>query len=200
MGWHPYQHAAVQRWLFNQSVHLSSNAPSAGQTGRGFRPQTLLARRHFSRPLEADNPKGDKSAGERHQNPLAEHFRRSNVSSEKKGIGPDVGALIRAKNDYKHDRGPTTEQHLIGASNESHERIEKCIQALSFFKEYPIRLVQDFDVDRYDDDSVLKCLRLTGDGPGSLQVTTATLSLIAAITSSPTNVSDHGALQYGCSK
>src|SRR5215203_3619206 len=83
------------------------------------------------------------------------------------------------KRDYKHDRGPTTEQHLIGASNESHERIEKCIQALSFFKEYPIRLVQDFDVDRYDDDSVLKCLRLTGDGPGSLQVTTATIALIA---------------------
>jgi hypothetical protein len=38
--------------------------------------------------------------------------------------------------------------------------------ALSFFWRYPIRLVQDFDVDRRNDDFVLKCLRLEGDGPG----------------------------------
>ncbi len=113
--------------------------------------------------------KATKALAKDNQNPLVEHFRRLNVGSEKKGIGPDIGALIRAKNDYKHDRGPTTEQHLIDASNESSERIEKCIRALSFFKEYPIRLVQDFDVDRYDEDFVLKCLRLTGDGPGFLQ-------------------------------
>jgi hypothetical protein len=103
------------------------------------------------------------------QSPIAEHFRTLNIGSEKKGIGPDVGALIRAKNDYKHDRGPTTEGLLIDASDELHERIEKCIRALSFFKEYPIRLVQDFDVDRHDDNFVLKCLRLAGDGPGFRQ-------------------------------
>jgi hypothetical protein len=103
------------------------------------------------------------------QNPLAQHFRALNVGSEKKGIGPDVGALIRAKNDYKHDRGPMTEQHLIDASNELHERIERCIRALSFFKEYPMRLVQDFDVDRHENNFVLKCLRLLGDGPGFQQ-------------------------------
>ena len=103
------------------------------------------------------------------QNPLAQHFRALNVGSEKKGIGPDVGALIRAKNDYKHDRGPMTEQHLIDASSELHERIETCIRALSFFKEYPMRLVQDFDVDRHENNFVLKCLRLLGDGPGFQQ-------------------------------
>jgi hypothetical protein len=33
----------------------------------------------------------------------------------------------------------------------------------------PIRLVQDFDVDRRSEDFVLKCLRLMGDGPGFQQ-------------------------------
>jgi hypothetical protein len=103
------------------------------------------------------------------QDPLAQHFRGLNVGSEKKGIGPDIGALIRAKNDYKHDRGPATERHLIDASNELQERIARCIRALSFFKDHPIRLVQDFDVDRHGNTFVLKCLRLVGDGPGFQQ-------------------------------
>jgi hypothetical protein len=40
------------------------------------------------------------------------------------------------------------------------------MEALPFFRRYPIHLVEDFDVDRRNEDFALKCLRLTGDGPG----------------------------------
>ena len=40
------------------------------------------------------------------------------------------------------------------------------MDALAFFPQYPIRLVQDFDVDRRNGNFLLKCLRLEGDGPG----------------------------------
>lgn len=58
------------------------------------------------------------------------------------------------------------EEDIVNASNEAQERLERCMEALSFFTQYPIRLVQDFDVDRRNDKFVLKCLRLEGDGPG----------------------------------
>ena len=40
------------------------------------------------------------------------------------------------------------------------------MEALSFFSQYPIRLIQDFDIDRRSDEFLLKCLRFAGDGPG----------------------------------
>jgi len=40
------------------------------------------------------------------------------------------------------------------------------MEALSFLAQYPIRLVQDFDLDRSSGEFSLKCLRLAGDGPG----------------------------------
>ena len=58
------------------------------------------------------------------------------------------------------------EEDIVAASDEAQERMQRCMAALSFFWRYPIRLVQDFDVDRRNDDFVLKCLRLEGDGLG----------------------------------
>jgi hypothetical protein len=65
---------------------------------------------------------------------------------------------------------PTTEKSttddIVEASSDAQERLQRCMEALSFFTQYPIRLVQDFDVDRRNHDFLLKCLRLEGDGPG----------------------------------
>ncbi|MGF1471079.1 MAG: hypothetical protein ACFB50_04950 [Rubrobacteraceae bacterium] len=103
----------------------------------------------------------------KHENyPLAAAIQRLNIRSEKKGFGKDIGELIRKKNDYKHDRGPIVEEDIVVASNEVQEKLERCIESLAFFTEYPIRLVQDFDVSRCGSEFVLKCLRYTGDGPG----------------------------------
>jgi len=98
--------------------------------------------------------------------PLAADIRRLNIGSEDKGFGADVAALIRARNDFHHGRGPVMEEDIAEASIEAQERMERCMEALSFFTRYPIRLVQDFDVDRRSETFVLKCLRLMGDGPG----------------------------------
>ena len=94
---------------------------------------------------------------------------RLNIGSEKKSFGADVAALISTRNNYHHGRGPLIEEEIASASNEAQERLQRCMEALSFLTQYPIRLVQDFDVDRRSEEFLLKCLRLAGDGPGFSQ-------------------------------
>ncbi len=101
-------------------------------------------------------------------NPLALGISRLNIRAEKKGFGQDVSALIRAKNDYKHDRGPNVLEDFFEASQEAQDRLRRCMEALSFLADHPIRQVEDFNVSRSGDEYVLKCLRYTGDHP-SLQ-------------------------------
>ncbi len=98
--------------------------------------------------------------------PLAIDICKLNIGSEKKGFGADIAALISARNDFHHGRGPVMAEDVAEASNEVQERMERCMEALAFFTQYPIRLVQDFDVDRRNGNFMLKCLRLEGDGPG----------------------------------
>jgi hypothetical protein len=100
---------------------------------------------------------------------LAADIHRLKIGSENKGFGADIATLISARNDFHHGRGPVMEDDIVEASNDAQERLQRCMEALSFFTQYPIRLVQDFDVDRRNHDFLLKCLRLEGDGPGFLQ-------------------------------
>ena len=102
-------------------------------------------------------------------NPLAFRIQRLKISTENKGFGADVAALIRARNDFHHGRGPLTEEEIAKASQEAEERLQRCMEAVAFLADYPIRLVQDFDLDRRGGTFVLKCLRLMGDGPGFRQ-------------------------------
>jgi hypothetical protein len=80
--------------------------------------------------------------------PLAADIHRLKIGSESKVFGADVAALISARNDFHHGRGPTLEDDIVEASNDAKERLQRSMEALSFFTQYPIRLVQDFDVDR----------------------------------------------------
>jgi hypothetical protein len=98
--------------------------------------------------------------------PLAADIHKLKIGSESKVFGADIAALISARNDFHHGRGPVMEEDIVEASNDAQERLQRCMETLSFFKQYPIRLVQDFDVDRRNNDFMLKCLRLEGDGPG----------------------------------
>jgi hypothetical protein len=98
-------------------------------------------------------------------NPLAQDIKKLNIQSEKKGFGLDVIELIRAKNDYKHDRGPSVLEEIVRASDEAQEKLKRCMEALGFFTGYPIRQVEDFNVSRRGDEFFLKCLRYTGDHP-----------------------------------
>ncbi len=98
--------------------------------------------------------------------PLAEYIHRLNINSDKKGFGSDVAALIKAKNDFKHDRGPTVEEEIFKATQDTQERLRRCMEALAFFTEYPIRQVLDVNPSRRGSTTTLKCLRFIGDHPG----------------------------------
>ena len=98
-------------------------------------------------------------------NPLALAISRLNIRSEKKGFGKDVAALIRAKNDYKHDRGPVILEDIVEASQVVQETLKRCMEALAFLTDYAIRQVEDVKVSRRGDEFLLKCLRYTGDHP-----------------------------------
>ena len=100
-------------------------------------------------------------------NPLASAIQELGADSpEESSFGADVAALVSARNDYSHGRGPSIEEETVVASNEVQKRLQRCMEALSFLTQYPIRLVQDFDVDRRSGEFLLKCLRFVGDGPG----------------------------------
>ena len=61
------------------------------------------------------------------------------IFSENKGFGRDVTKLIREKNDYQHARGPSTPEGVSSASDEVWEKLRRCMEALSFLADYPIR-------------------------------------------------------------
>lgn len=97
---------------------------------------------------------------------LAFAIKKLNIRSEKKNtFGANVAALIRTKNDYKHDRGPVVLEDIADASKDVQEKLWRCMEALEFLTAYPIRQVEDFDVDRRGGGVILKCLRYTGDHP-----------------------------------
>jgi hypothetical protein len=98
-------------------------------------------------------------------NPLALAIYRLNIRLDKKGFGHDIAKLIQAKNDYKHDRGPFVLEDIAGASKEVQDRLKRCMEAIAFFVDYPIRQVEDFNVSRSGNEFFLKCLRYVGDHP-----------------------------------
>ncbi len=99
--------------------------------------------------------------------PLAQAIKGANIRSEKKelGFGANITALIRAKNDFKHDRGPVILEEIAEASEKVQDGLRRCMEALAFSTAYPIRQVEDFDVARSGGGVILKCLRYMGDHP-----------------------------------
>lgn len=71
--------------------------------------------------------------------------------------------IIKAKNDYKHDRGPVIREDIADAAIETQERLKRCMVLLAFFTGHPIRQVEGLEVSRSGDEYLLKCLRYTGD-------------------------------------
>lgn len=98
--------------------------------------------------------------------PLAGAIYRLNIRSENKGFGRDVISLIRAKNDYKHDRGPFGLEDIASASDEVQEMLRRCMEALAFLVDYPINQVEEVNAGSGGDGFSVKCLRYVGDHPG----------------------------------
>jgi hypothetical protein len=97
--------------------------------------------------------------------PLASSIVGLTINAEKRGFGAAIKKVITAKNDFKHDRGPRSEEEFTAATKGMQETLETCIKALAFFADHPIRLVVDHDVTRTGEVH-LRCLALVGDHPG----------------------------------
>jgi hypothetical protein len=109
--------------------------------------------------------KSCKVLGTYKDHPLASSIVALHITAEKRGFGAAVQKLIAAKNDFKHDRGPRTEEEFEAATKDLQQTLDACIKALAFFTEHPIRQVIDHDVTRTGEFK-LRCLALVGDHPG----------------------------------
>jgi hypothetical protein len=87
----------------------------------------------------------------------------------KKGFFQRADALIKSKNDMKHDRGPKTEDDFAQATRAVGEVLAGTMHNMAFLTEHPIRLVRDMDVARGTRSVVLYTLRCEGDHPGFFQ-------------------------------
>jgi hypothetical protein len=100
--------------------------------------------------------------------PLASRLVALQITSPKRGFGAAIEKLITAKNDFKHDRGPRTEEDMTAATRDAQKSLDECMKSLAFFTEFPIRQVVDYEVARTGAIR-LKCLSLVGDHPGLRQ-------------------------------
>jgi len=73
--------------------------------------------------------------------------------------------LIKAKNDFKHDRGPKIEEDYIEATERVSGLLSSVMEGLSFLTEYPIRLVTDLDGVRGSRRVIVQTRRFSGDHP-----------------------------------
>ncbi|MBX9568659.1 MAG: hypothetical protein K2X77_07165 [Candidatus Obscuribacterales bacterium] len=87
------------------------------------------------------------------------------IEQVEKGFGKNIETLIRARNDFAHHRGPTTEGQVSRKSAEVSELLQQCMSQLGFFADYPIWIVKEMDVNRATGLVQLKCLKAIGDHP-----------------------------------
>jgi len=80
-----------------------------------------------------------------------------------------IEQLIRLKNDFKHDRGPKTEEDLRQATTGTQEALQDVMRELGFFTEHPIRLIRDVSGIRGSRSVNLNTLLTIGDHPGFTQ-------------------------------
>ena len=88
------------------------------------------------------------------------------INKDKKGFGQIVRDLIRAKNDFKHDRGPSIESEYIDATDKVEDQLTEAYEYLHFFQDHRILLVEDVNPRRRGEESDVLSLICMGDHPG----------------------------------
>lgn len=78
----------------------------------------------------------------------------------------DLGMRLNA---FKHHRGPKTPHDFQQGTRELQVAIDKVLKELSVFVRYPMRLVQEVDIEWQTNKAVLNTLLYTGDHPGLRQ-------------------------------
>lgn len=98
-------------------------------------------------------------------NTLAMRINQLDIAATGKPFWQHIANLIGTKNDFKHDRGPTSTDEYIDRIPENQTWLIECIKSMMFLTEYPIRQVCDTEESRQGQ-IFLTCLRLDGDHPG----------------------------------
>jgi type I restriction enzyme M protein len=83
--------------------------------------------------------------------------------------------LVTRKNDFKHDRWPQSEDEYTTAVKDIRRELQQCLHKIAFLVQYPMRLVQDSDVDWKTKKVHANTLVYVGDHP-SLSKERITLS------------------------
>jgi type I restriction enzyme M protein len=72
---------------------------------------------------------------------------------------------VTRKNDFKHDRWPQADDEYAVAVRDIGQEIQQCLQKIAFLVQYPMRLIQDSDVDWRTKKIVASTLVYIGDHP-----------------------------------
>jgi hypothetical protein len=99
---------------------------------------------------------------------LAEQLAGLELNRENRGLGKLLRSLIQAKNDFKHDRGPSVESEYKAACLLLTGVLSQVLGTLRFLKEYRMYLVRDVNPHRRGDMADVVFLRCMGSNPGFL--------------------------------
>jgi hypothetical protein len=145
------------------AAHLRQLGESLGQSPLGFwqggiSPGDWLALMiHASRKLRDQD-----------DNLLSHHLGGLQLQRENKGLGKVLRVLIKAKNDYKHDRGPSVESEYKLACLSVTDLLAQAFDTLAFLPEHRLLRVQDVNPQRRGHMADVVFLRCMGGTPGFL--------------------------------
>lgn len=106
---------------------------------------------------------------EQPENALTKQFIDLKSHKETKGsLGETFRMLVRAKNDFKHDRGPSVESECQQGCIAIGELLNRVFDALSFLKSHTLYLVQDVNPHRRGNLADVMLLKCMGGNPGFL--------------------------------
>ena len=98
--------------------------------------------------------------------PIARGLVNLRLNKGKRGLGKIMRDLIKAKNDHKHDRGPSIESDYREATQQVGAQLREAYDFLSFLSVHRILLVQDVNPRRRSQESDVVFLSCMGDHPG----------------------------------
>lgn len=109
---------------------------------------------------------------EQEQNPLIAGFVKLQLQKEKKGsLGETLRKMLRAKNDYKHDRGPAVESECHQACIAISDLLNRAFDSLGFLRAFTLYLVRDVNPHRRGNMADIVLLKCMGGNPGFLTET-----------------------------
>jgi len=106
--------------------------------------------------------------GDQGDTSLARQLGGLELNRENRGLGKLLRFLIRAKNDFKHDRGPSVESEYKAACLLITGVLSQVLGTLRFLKEYRMYLVRDVNPHRRGEMADVVFLRCMGSNPGFL--------------------------------